>query len=314
MFTGALENRPGLVAAVSRRRFLWGAGPAAIEQVRTPRTLGGLLTAAGLPYPDVRQAGEPVPPGERWLIKPLAGAAGQGIHEPGGSLTVPAHHYAQKFVDGTCCSGLFVGRETGALFLGASLQLAGTSWLHAAPFHYAGNVGPLPLSAESREAFQRLGDALAARGGLRGIFGVDCLLAEGVPWTIEVNPRYTASVEVWEYATRRPVLTLHREAFESERSGKERPEIGQSPGTCVGKAIYYAKQAVTIPRQVPWAVPTLEQIREFVVPPFADLPSPGDRIEAGHPVLTILVQSTSVEDCLRKLQSRAGELDRLLGV
>ena len=50
------------------------------------------------------------------------------------------------------------------------------------------------------QILQQLGLDLARGCGLRGLFGVDFVLSEGVPWPVEINPRYTASVEVLEYA------------------------------------------------------------------------------------------------------------------
>ena len=69
------------------------------------------------------------------------------------------------------------------------------------PFAYCGSVGPLPLDCLLAPALRRLGHRLAAEGGLRGLFGIDGVLRDGAFWPVEVNPRYTASVEVLEYAT-----------------------------------------------------------------------------------------------------------------
>ncbi len=50
----------------------------------------------------------------------------------------------------------------------------------------------------------------------------------------------------------------------------------------------------------------------FDLPEFADLPSPGDRIEKGHPILTFFATALSSEACLENLKQRAGLLDRWL--
>jgi predicted ATP-grasp superfamily ATP-dependent carboligase len=50
----------------------------------------------------------------------------------------------------------------------------------------------------------------------------------------------------------------------------------------------------------------------FDPPQFADLPSPGDRIEKGHPILTLFATSSSTRDCLKELEQRARALDRWL--
>ena len=79
-------------------------------------------------------------------------------------------------------------------------QLIGESRLNAAPFAYCGSIGPLRRRASPLERqIVRCGQMLGSEFGLRGLFGVDFLLdADSVAWLTEVNPRYTASVEVLE--------------------------------------------------------------------------------------------------------------------
>ena len=313
LFTGAIENRVDVIRAISRKRPLWGCSPDVIERVRGPRILHEVVTRAGLCSPKVLLAGESLSPGKHWLIKPVASAAGFGIRESAKNSLVPAGCYAQEFAKGINSSALFVGHEFGALFLGATEQLSGTDWLHAAPFHYAGNLGPLLLERATTEMLRTLGDLLAGRLGLRGIFGVDCVMREGVPWVIEVNPRYTASVEVWEYAMRRSALEFHQKVFEGhDIRGMANFELPDAETKCVGKGIYYSRETVTIPKDRPWPEPGRGMTVGYELPAFADLPGPGDRIERGHPVLTILVEGESAEECRHALEARARELDRWL--
>jgi predicted ATP-grasp superfamily ATP-dependent carboligase len=311
LYTGALENRPNVIEAVSTQRPLWGCSPQAVKRVRSPLLLRDTLADNGIPTLQIRLAGETLPATARWLFKPLASAAGFGIRD--GLGEVPAGHYGQEYVDGLSCSGLFIGHDQGALFLGATAQLVGISWLHAAAFHYAGNVGPLEIAPATTEHFAKLGNVLATHLGLRGIFGVDCVLSDGVPWVVEVNPRYTASVEVWEHARQQAVLALHRQAFEKPgvavAFGSKRSNAATS---VVAKGIYFAKEALTIPRERPWREPVPGTVVGFDMPSFADLPDVGARIEKGNPVLTMLVRGGSVEACLAELETRARDLDHWL--
>src|SRR5262249_31591342 len=152
----------------------------------------------------------------RWLLKPLRGAGGVGIHFFTGeeSARVRARSYLQEYVEGEARAALYVALEKETRLLGVTRQLVGEGWLHAASFHYCGSIGPLSLDAAERAALQRLGEVLAGRCGLRGLFGVDGVWREGAFWPVEVNPRYTASVEVLEYATGLRALAWHRRAFD----------------------------------------------------------------------------------------------------
>src|SRR5260370_1930565 len=80
MYTGGLENHPGLVARILASRPLWGNGPDVLHRIRDPWYVRHLLDEAGLPSLDVWPR-HSAPPGAdgRWMIKPLHGAAGRGI-------------------------------------------------------------------------------------------------------------------------------------------------------------------------------------------------------------------------------------------
>jgi predicted ATP-grasp superfamily ATP-dependent carboligase len=158
---------------------------------------------------------------------------------------------------------------------------------------------------------------LADKLGLRGVYGVDCVLQPGQPYVIEINPRYTASVEVWEYARRRSVLALHQKAFEikGDKAGqfeKQFKKVSRRFRKIVGKAIFYARAAVTIPEQTPWKQLKPTDPASFEMPAFADLPSVGDRIEKGQPILTFFAKGYSTRDCVARLEERARELDTWL--
>src|SRR5438105_318768 len=152
----------------------------------------------------------------------------------------------------------------------------------------------------------RMGAVLAAGCGLRGLFGVDGVLRDGAFWPVEVNPRYTASVEVLEYATGLSALGHHRRAFDESAPV---PAVGPATGV-VGKAILYARASAVFPADGPWRA-TLEHRGPVTeMPAFADLPHAGNRVEAGRPVLTLLVRAATEEACLAALRTQADEVER----
>jgi predicted ATP-grasp superfamily ATP-dependent carboligase len=190
-------------------------------------------------------------------------------------------------------------------------QLVGVPWLHAAPFHYCGTIGPLELDNELESALLRLGNVLALRCGLRGLFGVDGVLRDGAFWPVEVNPRYTASVEVLEYATGMKALSWHGLVF----------AVGGLPGSFpppapalwrVGKGILFAQQDLVFPASGPWLTELGSPTPLHELPVYADIPAAGDRIPAGRPVLTFFARGDSVQGCEETLRELAGDLDRWL--
>jgi predicted ATP-grasp superfamily ATP-dependent carboligase len=181
--------------------------------------------------------------------------------------------------------------------------------LHARDFQYCGSVGPLPLAHQTLEQLKHLGQALAAGFHLQGLFGVDCIVRDGVPFPVEVNPRYTASVEVLELAGRISALDLHRRACTAS-SELAPPAPGKQRGV-VGKAILFARATLRFPENGPWlARRSLTDV--WAVPAFADIPGPGTSIGSGKPILSLFCRGRSVAECESRLRKIAGDLDRSL--
>jgi hypothetical protein len=184
-------------------------------------------------------------------------------------------------------------------------------WLYAKPFRYCGSIGPLQVDESQRGACQRLGNVIAQGCELRGIFGVDCVTRDGHLWPVEVNPRYTASVEVLELALGISLIARHARIFTPLI--KCIPDSIPCPSRrIVGKAILFARESVDFPANGPWLDSLKVNPGSFQVPLFADIPHPGERIAAGRPVLTLFSEDASVEDCVRSLKQKVAELEKTL--
>jgi predicted ATP-grasp superfamily ATP-dependent carboligase len=313
MYTGALENRPALIEKISERRTLWGNGQLALSLARSPYVVATLVKKAGLPCPAVVPQLDASQQSCRWLVKPLKSAGGAGIafaSDGIGSKQPSDRVYFQEFIEGQPCSAVYVGDGVTARLLGITQQLVGESWLHAAPFHYCGSIGPMELSYTLRSALEELGTVLTGGCGLRGLFGVDGIMQEGSFWPVEINPRYTASVEVIEYATGVSALALHANAFDTLPVHPGR--LKELPTSMVGKAILFAKAPLVFPQEGPW-LDTPASLSSIDEPPaFADIPQQGESIEKGRPVLTLLTKGFSAESCASSLQHAVAVLDAML--
>lgn len=307
LYTGAMENWPALVDEIASSRPLWGNSGRVLRQVRCPSTLFRVLRENGFPCPAVCEKVADVPAAGSWLIKPRDGAAGRGIdflsHR---SKPISPNHYAQEFIDGEPCSAVYVANNGTVQLLGVTRQLVGEAWLHARRFQYCGSIGPLLLSSTQQDAFLRLGQVLASSFGLQGLFGIDGVLRDGVLWPVEINPRFTASVEVLEWASGKSALASHARAFEPcSTQDMSRARI---TGT-IGKAIYYAKDSFLFPKTGPWLTSLQGPWDAWQLPEFADIPRPGQRFEPGRPVLTFFARASTLAACLDLLRRIADDLD-----
>jgi predicted ATP-grasp superfamily ATP-dependent carboligase len=320
MYTGGVENHPEIVAKISRSRPLWGNDSAVLAAVRSPAELARAFRLAGIPFPSIQMSPEEIPSQGRWLIKPWFGAGGTGIHFWTGKHLRQSPRkrvYYQEFIEGSPCSAVFVGDGSQSRFLGATRQLVGEAWLHAAPFHYCGSIGPLSVESAQRAALEKIGETLVAEFSLRGLFGVDFILTDEGPWPVEINPRYPASVEILESALGVSALAAHRRVFDSR--APEPPDFRSvhdfgslQAGMTLGKAILFARASLVFPKDGPWFQlhPTLADSN--YLSEFADVPPPQRAIQPGKPILTFFSRSLQAGDCLNNLRQIAQDLDRQL--
>jgi uncharacterized protein len=310
LYTGGLENHPRFVSRLARQRPLWGNDPATLRACRSPAVVANILRSAGLPAPALCLPSEKPDPGKRWLVKPLRGAGGTGIHFLEGREAIPPSSYLQEFLEGNPCAALFVGAGSATTLLGLTRQLVGLDWLHATPFHYCGSIGPVPLDAVQYDQIERLGRALAVGCGLIGLFGVDGVLRDGLFWPVEVNPRYTASVEVVEHATGLCAMDWHRRACGQQPLAA----LPVSAATeMVGKAILFALDDLVFPADGPWTNELRWPRDPWRLPTHADIPVAGTAIRARQPILSVLTRAATMEAVVARLRRAIEEVSEVLG-
>jgi uncharacterized protein len=311
MYTGALENRPNLIGKLATLRPLWGNGLEVLLRARRPWTVEGVLRDAGLACPRTRCRKQGPPSAGKWLVKPLASAGGRGIaFWDDSTKRCPRHgYYLQEFLEGWPCSALYVGDGQKTRLLGVTRQLIGEPWLNAARFQYCGSVGPVHMSADTLAQFQKVGTVLAANFCLRGLFGVDYVMLDGTPYPVEINPRYTASVEVLEHALVIKALDLHCQAFVKEPGEAQTTPLAHH-APVIGKAILFARDNLTMPADGPWSSACdqpWDELRSF-----ADIPHAGQAIDRGQPVMTVFGRADSIAGCLDALEAKAQDLNCFL--
>jgi predicted ATP-grasp superfamily ATP-dependent carboligase len=127
-------------------------------------------------------------------------------------------------------------------------------------------------------------------------------------WPVEINPRYTASVEILEYATGISALALHGKVFDPGVPEVANPT--EQVARIVGKAILFAKDSFTFSEERPWLHALFPQYPIRAIPLFADIPHAGEFIERGKPVITLFACAHSAGACLDNLRRTAAALDR----
>ena len=120
---------------------------------------------------------------------------------------------------------------------------------------------------------------------------------------LEVNPRYTSSVEVIERTSSMPLIHYHELACQGRL-----PDNVSDPTGVMGKAVLYAPRDIEFSMDLPGNV-NCDGDNGVIL---ADIPARGALIKNGHPVLTILLRGKNCDTCLRSLSVAADKIYKLL--
>jgi predicted ATP-grasp superfamily ATP-dependent carboligase len=254
-----------------------------LSTVRSPHSFFPLLDRLGIRHPEVRYTAPSDLAG--WLVKEPGGAGGTRVR-PAGRGRVRSTTYFQRHMPGQVCSVLFLANGRQAFVVGFNQQW--TSDSHPAlPFLYGGAVGHASLPAGVERAIRDRVDALAAATGLVGLNGIDFLL-DGESWSVlELNPRPTATMELYDPDYERGLLEWHLRACS-----------GELPGSVPASRLSRASTIVHAAR--PWQVAAA-----FEFPGWCrDLPPPGTRFASGDPVCTVHAEADTPEAAVSLVRDR----------
>src|SRR5262249_42024191 len=125
-----------------------------------------------------------------------------------------------------------------------------------------------------------LASVVAGEFGLVGVNGIDFVARDGVPYLIEVNPRWTASMELVEHAYGVSVFAAHVAACTAGELPAFDLAKARRGAPVVGKAVVFARGDVTAGDTRRWWRPSND---DAAVAPVRDVPHPGEKITAGQP-------------------------------
>ncbi|MEA2714107.1 MAG: uncharacterized protein QOK27_2068 [Gemmatimonadales bacterium] len=295
-YTSNLENHPRAVERLAHGRRLLGNSPAVLTRVRNPIALSALLRRRGFATPATRATPATQSGVATWLLKPRRSGGGHRIERWRPARPVPRGSYLQERIAGIPGSVIFAANGQDAVVLGLSRQLVGDSRFGAQGFRYCGSlIGSrttpvFPRQGEILETAAALAGDVTREFGLVGLNGIDFIARKGVPYPIEVNPRYSASMELLERGQGPSMFELHVQAC----SGTLPSELEVRSGI-EGKAIVFARRDVTLSNTEAWVG------RQS----FGDVPHSGERIPYGRPICTVFARGSDQATCLRRLVRQA---------
>jgi uncharacterized protein len=301
-YTSNFENYPSAVARLAQRRQLLGNPPRVLEKVRNPVELMRTLRQHGVASPISRLTAPATPPSLRWMLKPRHSGGGHGVRAWRAGSAIPRAMYLQQRISGPSGSIVFASSDRHAVVLGLSRQLVGDPRLGARGFRYCGSLlAGADLFHRQTELLERATDlatVVTREFQLVGLNGIDFIARDGIPYPTEVNPRFSASMELIERGQGISMFDVHVAACRGIL-----PTPRPAAAMIQGKAIVFARRSLTINRSPLW-----EAGRDL-----ADLPHEGERIPRGQPICTVFAEAPTADDCHELLLRRAAAIYRVTG-
>jgi predicted ATP-grasp superfamily ATP-dependent carboligase len=289
VYGSGFEGRVALLDRIGRGRRVYGNRPEVVAAARDPARFFSLLDRLAIPHPEI-SATAPVPP-EGWLLKHPGSAGGTQVRLASGAAR-RAHDYYQRLRPGLPMSMLFLADTRQVRVVGFNEQW--TAPRPGRPFLYGGAVSRVEVPAEVAAAMQQVAERLTGKLELRGLNGIDFLLHEERWSVLELNPRPTATVELYDADYPRGLVEWHLRASDGEL-----PDVAAA-GPSRAAMVIHAPRAWTVPdgfRFPVWC---------------ADLPDAGLSLREGDPTCTVHAEAESPGVARALVLERQDHLVRLI--
>jgi uncharacterized protein len=300
-YTSNLENHPEAVIRLEGTARLLGNSAHVLARVRNPIEVSRVLRQHHVPAPVTRASAPSPGTAITWMLKPRRSGGGHGVTPWRAGMTVPRSRYLQQRISGIPGSVVFVATGGDAVVLGLSRQIVGDPRFGVRGFRYCGNILAchsnrlFPHQEQLETGVDHLARVVAREFGLVGLNGIDFVAHHGVPYPIEINPRYSASMELIERAHGLSLFETHANAFQGQL-----PDTPSAPASVHGKAVVFARRNLVMGDTRPWVGRGA----------YADIPHPWERIARGRPICTVLAKASTGSTCMRLLVRRAASVYR----
>jgi predicted ATP-grasp superfamily ATP-dependent carboligase len=298
VYLSSLENHPKAVDALAQGRALWGNDSSVLRRVRDPQVLAQAFVERGIRAPRVISSGQStdqIADVSRWLLKPRVSGGGHGVRLWSANEPVTRNHYLQEFIDGVPGSVVFVAAEGRGVAIGTTRQLVGETAFGASGFRYCGSILNATISPDMCAAAKALVDVVTDAFPLVGVGSIDFVSAGNELRPVEVNPRWSASMELVERSRDISVFHLHADAC--SRRALPQFDLTELPSS----SATYGKAVVFAPRDV-----VIGDTREWLGDPnVRDVPRRGEHIPIGQPICTVTAVGSDETTCYAVLVERA---------
>ena len=320
LLTGGMEHRLELVDQCHLVRKRFGPIGKQLSAIRSLDNWARWAVSCEIGWPvtlfeclDANGISEQLIQGD-WLLKPIQSAGGIGItnliHTSQLSDSVYKGHsnvYLQQRLPGETIGITFLSSEFGSTLVGAAAAWPNNSKPIRSSYSYRGSFGPVRLTTAQIDRLQSFASLVGKESGLLGLWQADFLEHNGELTLLEINPRWSASMDILDVCLDLRLVEAHYASICTTLSQTGFEQLASNTCTqakhlsdrILGKLIIYASAPFTVSQTQSdaWWINRWEGDLSSVRNgnQFADIPSVGTDIAEGDPILTIMTTSISAD-------------------
>lgn len=295
-YGAGLESQLGLISLLASKKTLWGNQPNTVADCKDPKRFFSACQNLGLSYPPYWMIQDEIAPEAlpNVLIKTI-GASGGGhitfLREFKSHQQQNKTVYYQAQLQGKSVSCLFLALAQQVQVIGMHEQRVESDNEH--PFKFAG-LKTTSLNKQTYDAIRQSVLQLSKVFELKGLNSLDVIVNDEGVNVLELNPRLSASLNVYEHA-QADLFDAHIKACSGEMT-----HLDVQVQPAANQVIYAPKRiTVSVDDWPDWA---------------RDIPSRGQVIDAGMPVCSVVVTADTLGVLEAKLQNNVAQLKQLLQI
>ena len=284
IYGSGFDACPDLLAALAKRFVLFGNEPETVRLLKQPKRFFELLQRLDIPYP--ASCFGSVGQRHDWLVKSAFSEGGKGVRYSDQRRPLGTGEFVQRRLPGAVMSALFLADGGKARIIGFNTQWSTAHNLDR-PFLFSGVVAAAELNRGQRRQVAEYVSRLVAATGLKGLNSLDFMRDGDQCQVLEINPRPSASMGLYDEAFPAGLMAEHLWACQGVLG-----DCTPRQTTIRAYRIIYAVADFIVPTVFTW-------------PEWShDRPFGGAKVAAGNPLCSVTAAGSTTKQAMQLLQLR----------
>ena len=311
VYGSGFEAQPELLQKIADIVPLIGNAPATVRAIKNASDFFAALTQCNIAHPGVYDRLPANHQKDVYLRKFAAGCGGTHIKIASSEdAALDANHYYQQYIDGRSISLLFIANSQEIEVIGFNEQWF--SPFATMPFRYGGAVSRITLPQAIQQQLIDAAEKLTIEFGLLGLNSLDAIVRDNVAYVLEVNPRLSATIDLYENLYENDEINLldwhvqvNLKNSNLKQSDFYEANAFKVPKPSKAHAIVYAASDITVSATCEWPSWVVDS-------PHHITQHKAIKILAGEPICTVLAHADHADEAKQLAHIRVKIMQQLL--